>query len=364
MAFFYYLCLLMKRTVLIHMAVWAFLLLFPLLFYSPGDTVEHTWGRTLRTAGSPLCYMVVFYINYLWLVPRLFFEKKKRKYFLINTALIVAALGIIFLWWECCRNIFPDRPPHPIQFHPKPENGLLHLPPPQQMLLFYNIISLILTVGLSLALRLSDRNKQLEKERIEIEKRRAEDELTNLRAQINPHFLLNTLNNIYALIAIDGDKAQHAVEELSKLLRYVLYDNQNAYVPLGKEAAFISNYISLMRMRITGGVKVTTDIDISPNDETPVAPLLFISLIENAFKHGISSTGTGFINIKLTRQDNCVTCAIANSYYPKRDNDKSGSGIGLEQVARRLELMYPGRHEWHRGVGKDNIYFSVIKIYT
>lgn len=355
----------MKRTALFHILVWAFLLLFPLLFYNPGDTMEHTWGRTLRTACSPLCYMVLFYINYLWLVPRLFLGRQKRKYVLINGVLIVAAIGLIFAWWELCRDLFPDRPPHHIPISRMPRNGILTMPPPLQMLLFYNLVSLILTVGVSLALRLSDRNKQLEKERIEIEKRHAEAELTNLRAQINPHFLLNTLNNIYALIAIDGDKAQHAVEKLSKLLRYMLYDNQSSYVPLGKEASFINNYISLMQMRITDKVKVTADIQVKEEDETPVAPLLFISLIENAFKHGISSTGTGFINIKLAQQDGCIVCAIANSHHPKRANDKSGSGIGLEQVERRLELMYPGRHSWHHGVDKDNTrYYSIIKIYT
>ena len=110
----------------------------------------------------------------------------------------------------------------------------------------------------------------------------------NLRNQLNPHFLLNTLNNIYALIAFDSDKAQQAVQELSKLLRYVLYDNQQTYVPLCKEVDFIRNYIELMRIRLSANVQMITKFDIQPDSQTLIAPLIFISLIENAFKHGIS----------------------------------------------------------------------------
>ncbi len=135
----------------------------------------------------------------------------------------------------------------------------------------------------------------MEAARKEAERNRTEAELKNLRNQLNPHFLLNTLNNIYALIAFDTDKAQQAVQELSKLLRYVLYDNQQTYVPLGKETDFIRNYIELMRIRLSSNVQMTTQIDILPDSQTLIAPLIFISLIENAFKHGISPTERSFI---------------------------------------------------------------------
>lgn len=115
-----------------------------------------------------------------------------------------------------------------------------------------DILSLIFTIGLSAAIRMSARWGQAEAARREAEKSRTEAELKNLRNQLNPHFLLNTLNNIYALIAFDSDKAQQAVQELSKLLRYVLYDNQQNYVPLCKEVDFIRNYIELMRIRHFG----------------------------------------------------------------------------------------------------------------
>lgn len=160
---------------------------------------------------------------------------------------------------------------------------------------------MILTVGLSTAIRLSGRWGQIEAARREAEKSRTEAELKNLRNQLNPHFLLNTLNNIYALIAFDTDKAQAAVQELSRLLRHVLYDNQQNFVPLGKEMDFIRNYIELMRIRLSSNVTVETAISVRPDSRTEIAPLIFISLIENAFKHGISPTEPSYIRIHFLK---------------------------------------------------------------
>ena len=125
------------------------------------------------------------------------------------------------------------------------------------------------------------------------------------------------------------------------------------------------NYLELMKIRVTSGVSINTDIQIEPDDSTPIAPLIFISLLENAFKHGISPSGSGNISVELSQVDGVVTCCIKNSNYPKRDNDKSGSGIGLEQVSKRLELMYPDRYQWERGTTDDkSIYYSKIIIDT
>lgn len=222
---------------------------------------------------------------------------------------------------------------------------------------------MILTVGLSAAIRMSRRWAANENARREAEQQRTEAELKNLRSQLNPHFLLNTLNNIYALIAFDADKAQQAVQELSRLLRHVLYDNQQNLVPLNKEMDFIRNYIALMRIRLAANVTVETHFDIGPENRTEIAPLIFISLIENAFKHGISPTEPSYIRIRFSQTDNCVCCEIINSYHPKSQTDKSGSGIGLEQVRRRLELSYPGRYTWKQGIdetGKE--YHSTLTI--
>ena len=243
------------------------------------------------------------------------------------------------------------------------DEGRRHMGPPKWIFIMRDFFSMILTVGLSAAIRLSGRWVQVEAARREAEKSRTEAELKNLRNQLNPHFLLNTLNNIYALIAFDTDKAQTAVQELSRLLRHVLYDNQQNFVTLGKEMDFIKNYIALMRIRLSANVTVETCFDIRPDSPTEIAPLIFISLIENAFKHGISPTEPSHIRIYFSESAHEVRCEIANSYHPKNEADKSGSGIGLEQVRKRLELTYPGRYAWQHGVSEDGKeYKSVLVI--
>ena len=228
-----------------------------------------------------------------------------------------------------------------------------HMGPPKWIFILRDVSTMILTAGLSAAIKLSRRWAQMDADRREAEKSRTEAELKNLRNQLNPHFLLNTLNNIYALIAFDADKAQTAVQELSRLLRHVLYDNQQNFVTLDKEMDFIRNYIELMRIRLSANVRVETKIDVRPDSRTEIAPLIFISLIENAFKHGISPT------------EPSLHCEITNSYHPKSVADKSGSGIGLEQVRKRLELTYPGHYAWQQGVSeamKEYKSILIIKI--
>lgn len=189
-----------------------------------------------------------------------------------------------------------------------------------------------------------------------------EAELRNLRSQINPHFLLNTLNNIYALTAIDTTRAQNAIQQLSKMMRHMLYDNQESEVVLQNEIQFLDNYVNLMRIRLSQNVDVTFEKDVE-DPYAKVAPLLFISLIENAFKHGVSPTEPSFIHIKMNQKGRDLCFAIENSNHPKTSQDRSGHGIGLQQVQRRLDLSYAGRYEWTKGPTEDGKnYLSTIKI--
>ena len=201
---------------------------------------------------------------------------------------------------------------------------------------------------------------------VEKEKNIQRTEYEKLLYQINPHFLLNTLNNIYALIAFNSDKAQEAVQELSKLLRHVLYDNQQTFVPLEKELDFTRNYVALMRIRLPQQVEVSVNLEADSGGALQIAPLIFISLIENAFKHGISPTVDSFISISIFgHTDGTVRCEILNSNHPKSGQDKSGSGVGLEQVSKRLELIYPGHYEWIKGISENGqVYSSILTIQT
>ena len=333
---------------LIHIISWGIMFGFP-FFFIDRENGGLNWMAYVRHAAVPLSFMIVFYVNYFYLVPRYLFQNQAKKYILYNIVLLCTMGLLIRLWQSIAFDpaMFPKRPNMP----------------PGWIFFARDMLSLTFTAGLSAAIRMSGRWTKAEAARREAERNRTEAELKNLRNQLNPHFLLNTLNNIYALIAFDTDKAQQAVQELSKLLRYVLYDNQQTLVPMCKEVDFIRNYIELMRIRLSSHVQMTTVFRVEPDSQTPIAPLLFISLIENAFKHGISPTEPSYIHIELTEEDDEIICEIRNSNHPKSTMDKSGSGIGLEQVSKRLELLYANRYFWERGVSEDGEeYYSRLSI--
>ena len=338
--------------ILIHIIVWGIVIGFPFLMMTRSGFNISLADYLRHGSSSTLSFFLVFYINYCLLIPRYLFEGRIRQYLLLNTLLIICITTGAHLWQE-----------YTFQNHLRGDDDGQHMGPPKWIFILRDVSTMILTAGLSAAIKLSRRWAQMDAARREAEKSRTEAELKNLRNQLNPHFLLNTLNNIYALIAFDTDKAQTAVQELSRLLRHVLYDNQQNFVTLDKEMDFIRNYIELMRIRLSANVQMITKFDIQPDSQTLIAPLIFISLIENAFKHGISPTESSFISIHILENDNEVVCEIRNSNHPKTVEDKSGSGVGLEQVSRRLEILYPGAYTWLKGVSKDEkVYESRLSI--
>ncbi|HCO67972.1 MAG TPA: hypothetical protein DIT04_09505, partial [Dysgonomonas sp.] len=207
-------------------------------------------------------------------------------------------------------------------------------------------ILILFVIGTSVALKA---NKRWYKNSINLEAVKAaqlEADLKNLRSQLNPHFLFNTLNNIYSLIPIDSEKAQESVHRLSKLLRYILYENETKFVPVDKEIEFTQNYIDLMRLRISPNVKLNVLIK-NENCDKQIASLLFITLIENAFKHGINNGSDSFIDIKIyVDNEKGILCTVENSLAETEDNIEPGnSGIGLTNLRKRLDLIYPDNHE-------------------
>ncbi|WP_443897281.1 histidine kinase [Paraprevotella clara] len=300
---------------------------------------------------------MVFYLNYIWLVPQLLFNKRNKAYVLSNVAFCIGMLFFTHLWFELVNAYFHSTPPPP-----KNSMGFWGF------LLFRlrDFILFGLIAALAATIRMSKKWHEAELGRQKAELKRIEAELKNLHNQINPHFLLNTLNNIYALIAFDTDKAQQAVQDLSRLLRHLLYDNNQDFIPLNRELEFLKNYVALMKIRLSSNVDLQFHIDIPSENPIRVAPLIFISLFENAFKHGISPVKPSFIHIKIySSGPDTLSCSIENSYFPKQRNDISGSGIGLEQVQKRLDLIYPDKYEWTKGCDENaTVYKSILTIHT
>lgn len=321
---------------LIHVAAWALLLGVP-FFFTGRDQQELTAVHYLRTAMVSLSFMFVFYANYCRLVSRFLFKKQMWKFLLYNFLLIVTIMLVVHILMRLLPQPDWHRPPRVREW--------------QEMAGFFllNFMLYSLVAGLSVAIRTTSGWYEMESVRKEFEKSRAEAELQNLKSQLNPHFLFNTLNNIYSLIAISPERAQEVVHDLSRLLRYVLYESSEPFVPLEKDLDFIRNYVELMRIRLPEHVELRTYIEEVPGSAS-IAPLLFISPIENAFKHGVSNNKPSFIGIDIRMKDGRVVCSIRNSYFPKdAGHDKSGSGIGLLNLQRRLELIYPSRHIFSYG---------------
>ena len=216
--------------------------------------------------------------------------------------------------------------------------------------LLVNLMAICIAISIRYVMRRSEK-KQKE----------VEAELAWLKNQINPHFLFNTLNNISSLTQIDADEAQDAVMQLSDLLRYAMYETNKPKVPLDGEVEFLRNYIELMKLRCNEMTTVSTEIEVADRN-MEVAPLLFISLVENAFKHGMNSNAPATIDISLKQEDGTLVFVSDNTNNPKPTKDRSGSGIGLENTRRRLDLLYQGRYQWEQTITPENIYHVKITL--
>ena len=331
---------------LCHVALWAFLFLSPLTYWR-GTGIRFV--QYLMYCMQPLMLMIIFYANYLYLAPRFFVAGKHRYDLLINLVMITTFGIALHYWTDYANNLYG--------VHVRFDDAISDVTN-----ILRDCLNFAIFAGGSTALALARKWFTADQKLQESEAARAKAELYNLRSQINPHFLLNTLNNIYALTAIDQERAQDAIQQLSKMLRHMLYDNQESSVALSDELQFLENYISLMKIRLSANVDVT----FTHNVEVPgvrIAPLIFISLVENAFKHGISPTEQSFVHIEINATDHDINCRIENSNHPKSSQDRSGHGIGLNQVQRRLDLAYPNHYKWVKGTNEDGtIYTSAIHI--
>ncbi len=227
-----------------------------------------------------------------------------------------------------------DAPPHSPPPPPMESQGLAPNPIPK----YANFLILaVLLVGFDTGLKISMRWANLEQEKFKLQKENVENQMAFLKNQVSPHFFMNTLNNIHALIDIDAEEAKESIIKLSKLMRHLLYDSEEKLTPIKKEVEFIQSYIELMRLRFTDKVNIEVDIPEDIPDKS-IPPLLFTSLLENAFKHGISYNQISFVKIVMSFSENRLNFGIENSNHP-RDTEAS-SGIGIENTKKRLSLLY------------------------
>jgi sensor histidine kinase YesM len=338
------------KTLYILINVVACVLVFTLpLLINPRATHPFSWAGYWGFAVPMFAYVLVFYLNLLVLIPKMVTSRRIRGYVLVNVAIMLVVAALLQLWHHFYfSNVMPQMP------MPPKASGFVW------QFALRDVFVMILVASLALGIRMTMEWSKAENEKAKMQAVASETELKNLKSQLNPHFLFNTLNNIYSLMAVDPSKAQESILELSKILRYVLYEDNQDRVPLNNELAFMRSYIDLMRLRLTDKVKLSVDIP-DTGSSLMVAPLVFMSLVENAFKHGVSQDEPSFIDISITLRDSTVRCLVKNSNFPKSDDDRSGSGIGIENLQKRLALIYPHEHIYtHRVEG--NTYIADLSI--
>jgi len=312
------------------------------------------WDKVIGEWIKIFFYLVIFVVNTYYLVPKFLFQKKYNIYVGLTLFVIFLVSGLTILTGYLITphqpmgmppmDLGPGMPPMELGKGMPAPMGYRPVTPPVQkslyMVLADNLIISLLVVGAGTSIKIISQWLNEESKRKDLEKEQLKTELAFLRHQVSPHFFMNTLNNIHALIDINAEDAKNTIIELSTMMRYLLYDTAQGQTTLKKEIHFIESYITLMQLRFPRKVTVTLDV---PKDiqNIQIPPMLFLSFLENAFKHGVSYQTESFVSFKIEHTDNLLKCNISNSKHKTKEKlDKSYSGIGLSNIKKSLKLLF------------------------
>ena len=315
-----------QQRLMRHIGVWLLILIALVL----SDGKELGFGYSLSEQGIVVAfYVIIVYFNLYYLIPNYLSQKTILTYtgLLLLTAMILTPIKTIALYF-----LYVGEPLHQEYFAFRWHENFVAL--------------FLIGSGSTLAKILNDWLKH-ERDRKELETQTMQSELRFLKSQINPHFLFNTLNSLYALTLKKSDAAPEIVIKLSEMMRYMLYECNERRVPLRKEVQYIQNYLALERLRQGQNAKIEFELH-GEIGEQQIAPLMFTPFLENSFKHGLNNLITeGFVRMKLEVQQQKVHLEIENSKAPLKpvqNHAKPSGGIGLVNVRRRLNLIYPERY--------------------
>jgi two-component system LytT family sensor kinase len=331
-----------KIAVALHAIAWIIVISIPLYLNNAfGGGNQH---RLYQFYVHTFSAAAVFYVGYLWLVPQFFLQDRKAAYVFFLTGLILAT----YFFTSYINDTVLFDPVQDAKFQEvmkKLSEGENARPPMKAFGFFNHVLASVLISGFAMGLGVMEKLKENEKKQKELEKEKLHSELAFLKNQVSPHFFFNTLNNIYSLIGIDGPTAQDSVLKLSKIMRYLLYESEQGETMMSHEIEFMNNYIDLMKLRISQKVEILIDF---PKEFTDFAipPLLFVPFIENAFKHGVSHRDRSFIHIRMKIENDQILFISENSVVKSSQNeDLQHSGIGLDNVRKRLGLLFSGKNE-------------------
>lgn len=352
----------------IYLIIWALLFMMPIYGAYRSGMKEIDWHFVGQIWLKTTPMIVVFAIHNYLLLPRLLFRKRAKSY----AAYVLCLIGLLVavnIYDNAVQRMGPDnRPP----FNPAPQEQMgpkkyreertlpfrernavqppfffrsnPHKPPfiympflPFPMILSPIVIAIFM-IGLNIGIKSLFQSIRDSQRLKELETQNLQTELDYLKYQINPHFFMNTLNNIHALVDINPEQAKETVLELSKMMRYVLYESNKRTVSLWQEIDFLQHYIKLMKLRYTDRLELIVSIHKEELPPAQVPPLLLITFVENAFKHGVSYQEPSFIHITMDVCDGKLRYLVVNSCHKSPEGE--AHGIGLENVRKRLQLIY------------------------
>ena len=348
-----------RKEHIIYTLMWIALYLSPLMSIymrmSGNPHIDFSWYEILNAWKFNTVWIVLFAIHNFLLAPLLIVKRRTWLYTALVVALLVATMFTLSAMRpshskmrhapqrsECCEHDCMDAEMMASKLQPPPmrEGGPLMMFGPGEVVIFFGGL---LLMGMNLGVKLYFRSQEATKAITQIEKHALERQLQYLKYQVNPHFFMNTLNNIHALVDIDPERAKASIVELSKLMRYVLYEGNNRLTPLSREVQFLRNYVQLMSMRYTGNVSISLDVpEVLPDSMLP--PLLLVIFVENAFKHGISYRTKSFVEISLQPHGDRLLFSCRNSRPEIKHDENMKGGVGLSNVRRRLDLLFPGNY--------------------
>jgi two-component system, LytTR family, sensor kinase len=332
--------------VLIHIAGWILLYLLPPLVTESEIRLPQNFGMVLNWT----LVIVFFYINYLWLVPKLLSNSKFLQYF----GAIMLMLFISFFTTESYTRY---------RYHQESQEH--HDPPPQhhgppRFKGYFSSLFCFAVLALGTSIRVTEGWYINEKQKKEMENQKLGAELSLLKSQINPHFFFNTLNSIYSLAIIKSEKTPEAVLKLSEIMRYIIYDTEKKVVPLSKEVEYIANYIELQKLRLPDIVKVDFKTKVEDGNAV-IEPLLLLPFVENAFKHGVDVEKGSTILISITQEGEKLKFHVSNPLIDDAGNipDKY-RGIGVNNTLKRLKLLYDDHFTFSAGSVKDQYVVDLV----
>lgn len=381
-----------RKEHIIYTSIWLMLYLSPLaslyMRMSSNPNIAFSWHEIINAWEFNTVWLVLMIIHNFLLLPILILKRRTWQYLILASALLISCTFASYLirpagprcydmdkrmemsdcnYYICgesdschapglCQKMEHDpkedmcrKPIHGGKPFPRPRYNPEELRPispvpmlgPGEAVAFFGGL---LLMGMNLGVKLYFKTQEDREQQERLEKQDLERQLEYLRYQVNPHFFMNTLNNIHALVDINPERAKTTIVELSKMMRYILYEGDKKLIPVQREALFLKNYIELMRLRYSSRVSINLDIpEMMPDVMLP--PLLLIIFVENAFKHGVSYAAPSYIDIKVTVTQEMLQFKCRNSRQEQKpDEKKKKGGVGLANARRRLDLLFHDKY--------------------